>query len=61
MIDFVDNLVRTHKMSSRNMTADEARLRNVEVMGDQLGSIYSQLQELVALSELGRIRRPIWN
>ncbi len=50
MIDFVDCLVRTHQMSSRNMTADEARLRNVEVMGDQLGSIYSQLwQELAWL------------
>ena len=37
-------------MASHELTADEARLRNIEVMGGQLGSIYSQLwQELAWL------------
>lgn len=37
-------------MSSQQSTADEARLRNIAVMGEELGSIYSQLwQELAWL------------
>ncbi|WP_382326980.1 hypothetical protein ACFJGX_20955 [Hydrogenophaga sp. UC242_50] len=37
-------------MASNQLTAEEARLRNVDVMGEELGSIYSQLwQELAWL------------
>lgn len=37
-------------MASNELTADEARLKNIAAMGDELGSIYSQLwQELAWL------------
>jgi hypothetical protein len=37
-------------MTSHDMTADEARLKNIAAMGDQLGAIYSELwQELAWL------------